>query len=212
MRWPPILLWFCDRLRQKRFELLWPAFFWKYPFQLQFKAIVGVRCVNFIIHQKKYTRFLYFHLPKSLLNRYPSLISYISGLCSCYTKYDIQFAHYSGIKDIEYSLDLLRQTSFISYIPWKRVPYIFCYWRLHSIFCNDYIITFVTSFCLINKCNEGRIISDFIFFLHSPHKGISAHKSIGMFYYTIPLNKYVYRLILSLIFKRCTNIIHISIV
>ena len=98
MRWPPISLWFCDRLRQKRFELLWPAFFWKYPFQLQFKAIVGVRCVNFIIHQKKYTRFLYFHLPKSLLNRYPSLISYISGLCSTkYTKYDIQFAHYSGI-------------------------------------------------------------------------------------------------------------------
>ena len=97
MRWPPILLWFCDRLRQKRFEFLWPTFFWKDPFQLQFNAIVGVRCVNFIIHQKKYTRFLYFHLPKSLLNRYPSLISYISGLCSCYTKYGIQFAHYSGI-------------------------------------------------------------------------------------------------------------------
>ena len=34
---------------------------------------------------------------KDFLNRYPSLTSYISGMCSCYTKYDIQFAHYSGI-------------------------------------------------------------------------------------------------------------------
>ena len=103
-------------LTPEKIRTLVTCLFWKYPFQLQFKAIVGVRCVNFFIHQKKYTRFLYFHLPKSLLNRYPSLISYISGLCSCYTKYDIQFAHYSGIKDMEYSLDLLRQTSFISYI------------------------------------------------------------------------------------------------
>ena len=84
-------------LTPEKIRTLVTCLFWKYPFQLQFKAIVGVRCVNFIIHQKKYTRFLYFHLPKSLLNRYPSLISYISGLCSCYTKYGIQFAHYSGI-------------------------------------------------------------------------------------------------------------------
>ena len=165
MRWPPILLWFCDRLRQKRFEFLWPAFFWKDPFQLQFKAIVGVRCVNFFIHQKKYTRFLYFHLPKSLSNRYPSLISYISGLCSTkYTKYDIQFAHYSGIIKASKTLSIpliCFDTLLLSLIFYNKelLSYIFCYWKLHSTFCKRYIITFVTSFCSINKCNEGRIVS-----------------------------------------------------
>lgn len=151
-------------LTPEKIRTLVTCLFWKYPFQLQFKAIVGVRCVNFISHQKKYTRFLYFHLPKSLLNRYPSLISYISGLCSCYTKYDIQFAHYSGIIKASKTLSIpliCFDTLLLSLIFYNKelLSYIFCYWKLHSIFCKRYIITFVTSFCLINKCNEGRIVS-----------------------------------------------------
>ena len=162
MRWLPILLWFCDGLRQKRFEFWRPTFFWKDPFQLQFKPIVGGRCVNFIIHQKKYTRFLYFHLLKSLLDIYPFLISYISGLCSCYTKYCIQFSHYYITLTFGDAVNKVSKKLSIPLICFYRLllslilhnkellSYIFCYWRLHSIFCKRNIITAVTRI-LFNK-------------------------------------------------------------